>query len=147
LATIRRVEDIEAWKEARTLVAIIYKLTSNGAWSRDFGLRDQIRRAAVSIACNIAEGYARETDNEFCRFLAISRGSANEVKTQAYIALDLEYIDKSTFNEVYGKLDKICGKITNLMRYLQAKRPKDCQQPTADCQQEGAFCESNSIIG
>jgi len=119
MPAIRRVEDIEAWKEARVLAVSIYKVTAEGPWSKDFGLKDQIRRASVSIACNIAEGYARETDPEFRRFLAIARGSANEVKTQFYIAADLGYVDEQTFRAAYDKIDKICGMITNFMRYLK----------------------------
>jgi four helix bundle protein len=135
LAVIRRVEDIEAWKDARKLAAAVYKATGEGAWSRDFGLRDQVRRAVVSIASNIAEGYARESDAEFCRFLAIARGSANEAKTQFYIALNLGYVDEEVFRSVYSQIDCICGRMTNLMRYLSSKKAKktaDPRPPTAD---------------
>ena len=120
MATFTRVEDIEAWQEARKLATQIYKLTSVGDWARDFGLRDQIRRAAVSIACNIAEGYARSSNLEFARFLAISRASATEVKTQMYIALDLGYTDQQAFDVVYNDLDRICMKIMGLMKYLKS---------------------------
>lgn len=119
MAHFSRLEDIDAWKEARALASAIYKVTSAGPWAKDFGLRDQVRRAAVSIACNIAEGYARETNTEFVRFLVIARGSASEVKTQLYIALDLDYLVKETFDEFYTRIDKICRMITGLMDYLK----------------------------
>lgn len=131
MGVITRVEDIDAWKEARCLASSIYKLTQEGAWAKDFGLRDQIRRASVSIASNIAEGYARDSELEFCRFLAIARGSANEVKTQLYIASDLGYLDQDTFEAAYGRLDRICGMITNFIRYLRSRERKP---PTANRQ-------------
>ncbi len=120
MPAIRRVEDIDAWQEARALATEVYRLSSSGAWARDFGLRDQVRRAAVSVACNIAEGFARETSVEFNRFLAIARGSATEVKTQMYIALDLAYIDQATFDQIYAQADKICRMITGFMLYLKS---------------------------
>lgn len=141
MATIKKVEDIDAWREARALAAEVYKLTSGGAWARDFGLRDQIRRAAVSVACNIAEGFGRETSVEFNRFLAIARGSATEVKTQMYIALDLAYIDQTSFDQIYSSIDRICRMITGFMQYLASinkkpttrhKTPTGNRQPITD---------------
>jgi len=129
MSAISRIEDIKAWQEARVLATSVYRITNTGAWAKDFGLRDQVRRAGVSIASNIAEGYARETDAEFARFLSIARGSANEVKTQLYIALDINYIDRKDFDEIYRQLDKICSMITNLMNYLRSGKS---QVPTAD---------------
>lgn len=121
MARFEKVEDIEAWREAKAIAVTIYKLTSTGPWARDYGLRDQIRRACVSIACNIAEGFARETQTEFCRFLAIARGSAAEAKTQMYIALEIGYVDKQSFDAIYAQLDKVCRMITGLMQYLKAR--------------------------
>ena len=82
MATFHRFEDIESWKKARELTTLIYKITSIGNFARDFGLRDQIRRASVSIASNIAEGFERDGTKEFVQFLYIAKGSAGEVKTQ-----------------------------------------------------------------
>lgn len=124
MTTIKRVEDIDAWKESRELATEVYRLTMIGAWARDFGLRDQIRRAAVSVPCNIAEGFARESNIEFNRFLAIARGSAAEVKTQIYIALDLGYIDQQCFDSVYATIERICRMITGLMSYLKSTSGK-----------------------
>lgn len=119
MAGFERFEDIEAWKSARSLTTAIYRITSDGAWAKDFGLRDQIRRAAVSIMSNIAEGFARETDNEFHRFLSMARGSAAEVKTQMYIAVDLSYIAQDTFSNLFEQADKIARQLTGLMKYLK----------------------------
>ena len=122
MSKIERVEDIKAWREARSIVGSVYKLTCDGPWARDYGLRDQVRRAAVSIACNIAEGFARETDVEFARFLFIARGSAAEVKTQMYIALDLGYVDQMTFQAMYARLDEVSRMITGFIQYLRTER-------------------------
>ena len=117
---------------------VVYQMTSVGAWTRDFGLRDQVRRAAVSVASNIAEGFARETNIEFCRFLAIARGSACEAKTQMYIALDLGYLEQSHFDDVYRQIDCICRMLTGLMQYLrrESKQPStgNRQQSTKELQ-------------
>ena len=129
-----RVEDIDVWRESRVLASTVYRQTSQGPWSRDWGLRDQIRRAVVSIPCNIAEGYARETHAEFNRFLAIGRGSANEAKTQMYIAPDLEYVDQETFDGFYKHIDRICRMLTGLMDYLKSPAAKLRQPSTANRQ-------------
>jgi four helix bundle protein len=136
VAGFKRVEDIEAWQEARKLATQVYKLTSVGAWSKDFGLRDQTRRSAVSIACNIAEGFAREGSVEFNRFLIIARGSAVELKTQMYIALDLGYIDKAAFDAVYESTDKVCRMIAGLVQYLRSVIGRR-QQTTKNQQSSG----------
>ena len=94
---IRRFEDIRAWQEARLLVSQIYKLTGSGGFAKDFGLRDQLRRAAVSDIANIAEGFDCDSNAEFARFLGIARRSAVEVQSLLYVTLDVGYIDKNTF--------------------------------------------------
>lgn len=118
MSVIKKIEDIQAWQKARQLIVKIYKLTSQGDWSKDFGFKDQIRRAAVSIACNIAEGYAKETKADFKRYLSIARGSASEVKTQLYIALDLNYLNEKDFKVIYKEIDEVSAMITGLMNYL-----------------------------
>jgi four helix bundle protein len=102
MAKIRRFEDIEAWKKARILVKEVYKVTAEGKFSKDFSLKDQIRRAAVSIISNIAEGFSRQTDQEFVQFLHIAKGSTSEVQSQLYIALDLGYISQEEFSKLYN---------------------------------------------
>jgi len=113
---ITRFEDIDAWKEARILVRDIYNLFSS---NRDFGFRDQIQRAAVSIMANVAEGFERQTTKEFIQFLIIARGSTAEVQSFLYIALDVEYITKSDFDRLYNQSQKIQNLINGFIRYLR----------------------------
>lgn len=113
---IERFEDIEAWKEGRLLVADVYSALSK---TRDYGFRDQMQRAAVSITSNIAEGFDRGTNREFIQFLVIARGSASEVRSQAYNALDLGYIDPKSFDNLCIKCDTISNLINGFIRYLR----------------------------
>ena len=92
MATIKRFEEIVAWQEARKLACMIYNLTSTGLFARDFGLRDQIRRAAVSVGSNIAEGFERNGNREFEKFLWIAKGSTGEIISQLYTAIDVGYV-------------------------------------------------------
>ena len=86
MATFKRVEDIEVWQRARVLTREIYRISNLGSFSKDFGLRDQIRRASVSIMSNIAEGFERSGSGEFAQFLSMAKGSSGEVRTQLYIS-------------------------------------------------------------
>ena len=88
MASFKTFEEIDAWQKSRELTKQIYTLTSSGAFGRDYGLKDQIRRSAVSIMSNIAEGFERSGTGEFTQFLAIAKGSAGEVRSQLYVALD-----------------------------------------------------------
>lgn len=106
MALIERFEDIRAWQEARVLVKEIYKVTRQGEFSRNFGLKDQMQRAAVSVMTNIAEGFDDESKAEFSRFLGYSRRSAVEVQSLLYAALDAGYIDQMKFNELYEQANK-----------------------------------------
>jgi four helix bundle protein len=101
MALIKKFEDIVAWQEARKLVARVYKITNTGALAKDYGLRDQIQRAAVSAMTNIAEGFDCESKVEFARFLGIARRSAVEVQSLLYAALDVGYISQEIFNAEY----------------------------------------------
>src|SRR3990172_4102386 len=100
MGTITRFEEIEAWQSARQLSRLVYLLTKDGAFSHDFGLRDQIRRAAVSIMSNIAEGFENRTQALFIDLLGRAKGSAGEVRAQAYVALDAEHITQAQFPQV-----------------------------------------------
>jgi len=119
MATFVRFEDIKAWQKARIITSTIYKTTLNGAFAKDFGLRDQIRRSAVSIMANIAEGYGRRTNKEFANFLVIAHASAAETQSHLYIALDLKYIDQETFDELYGSLDEVSRMTMSLCQHLR----------------------------
>jgi four helix bundle protein len=118
MARIKQFEDIEAWQKARELTRAIYAATASGKLSRDFGLRDQMRRAAVSILCNVAEGFERGGDREFVQFIAIAKGSSAEVRAQLYVALDQGYIDQETFNRLSASAIQINRMLSGLMKYL-----------------------------
>ena len=119
MARIERFEDIEAWKKARMLTLRIYEITSKGNLSRDFGLRDQLRRSAVSIMSNIAEGFERNSDAEFRRFLAYSKGSSGELRSQLYVALDVGFVSEESFNRFRDQCVEISRLISGLMTYLK----------------------------
>ena len=118
MATIGKFEDIEAWQLAREMTKAIYAISNDGPFARDFGLRDQIRRASVSIMSNIAEGFERGGDVEFRRFLIIAKGSAGEVKAQLYVALDAGLIDKTIFDSLYKMTNEIGNLIGGFVKYL-----------------------------
>jgi four helix bundle protein len=120
MAKLGRFEDIEAWQKARELTREIYRVTKQGAFAKDFGLRDQIRRAAVSIMFNIAEGFERGSNKEFIQFLFIAKGSAGEVRSQLYIAFDLGYIGKEAFEQLNADLISISRQISGFVKYLHS---------------------------
>ncbi len=97
MAIIKRFEDIEAWQKARVLTREIYRTTAMGEFARDFGLKDQIRRAGVSSMSNIAEGFEREGNKEFVQFLSVSKGSTAEINSHLYVALDANFITQPQF--------------------------------------------------
>ena len=119
MANIKQFEDIEAWKKGRALAKGIYTVTAEGAFAKDYGLKDQIRRAAVSVISNVAEGFSRQTDKEFVQFLHIAKGSASEVQSQLYIALDLGYISQEEFSKLYNQADEVAKLISGFIRYLK----------------------------
>jgi four helix bundle protein len=116
---IRRFEEIMAWQESRKLTQGIYSLTASGKWVKDFGLRDQIRRAAVSVMANIAEGFDCDSKIEFARYLGIARRSAVEVQSLLYAAVDVGYIDDQIFKSYYAQADKTKALIGGLKASLQ----------------------------
>ncbi len=119
MASIARFEDIAAWQKARELTRQVYRVTKSGEFGKDFGLRDQIRRASVSIMSNIAEGFGRGGDKEFAQFLSTAKGSASEVQAQLYVALDAGYIDTTAFSRLYALADETGRLIGGFMKYLQ----------------------------
>ena len=114
----KKFEDMTVWREGRELVKAVYALTRTGSFAKDWGLRDQIQRAAVSICSNIAEGFERRGNKEFIKFLWIAKGSAAEVSSQLYHALDLGYIEKESFMKVYDSAKLVGGMIFNLIRAI-----------------------------
>jgi four helix bundle protein len=121
---IEQFEDIEAWKEARKLVNMIYDISDKEEFSRDFGLKNQIRNASVSVMSNIAEGFDRGTNREFIQFLIVGRASASEVKSQLYVALDRTYVTSAKFHEIYNQISKLISLIDGFIRYLRKPRTK-----------------------
>lgn len=121
---IQRFEDIEAWKEARRLVNLIYNISEKREFAKDFSLKNQIRSASVSIMSNIAEGFDRSSDREFIQFLVIARASAAEVKSQLHIALDRGYIDHGDFEAISRQANSVISLINGFIRYLRKPRPR-----------------------
>ena len=119
MATIDRFEDIEAWKEARALAKSIYVASASGAFAKDFGLRDQIRRASVSILSNVAEGFERGGDKEFLHFLSLAKGSCGEVRAQLYVALDQGYLPEDVFQRLIDHSLRISRLLGAFMTYLK----------------------------
>jgi four helix bundle protein len=119
MAKIQRFEDIQAWQKARVLTRTIYAVTNGKTkFGSDYGLKDQIRRAAVSIMSNIAEGFARRTDKDFGRFLYIALGSAAEVQSQLYVALDQGYLTDQEFKDLYEAASEAARLTTGFIQYL-----------------------------
>jgi four helix bundle protein len=118
VAMISRFEDIEGWQEARKLVKMIYALTNTGTFSKDFGLRDQVQRAAVSTMTNIAEGFDCDSKAEFARFLGYARRSAVEVQSLLYAAFDAGYITELQLKEYYEQARKTKALIGGFKRSL-----------------------------
>ena len=101
MAVFKTFEEINAWQNARELVKDVYAMTGSGDFSKDYGLKDQIQRASISICSNIAEGFERRGNKEFINFLWIAKGSAAEVCSQLYNARDLGYITDKGFKVMY----------------------------------------------
>jgi four helix bundle protein len=119
---IKQFEDIVAWQGARALVKDVYQATGSGAFARDFGLRDQLQRAAVSVMSNIAEGFERDNDREFRHFLSIAKASAGEVRSLLYLALDLAYIDRPTHDRLAEQGIRLSRQIAKLIQYLRREQ-------------------------
>ena len=119
MAKIESFEDIDAWKKARELASGLYRLTRQSELRRDFGLKDQLRRAAVSVMANIAEGFGRKTNKDFANFLYTAKASAMEVVSHLYVALDQEYVAKEEFDTLKSGYDNLVGQLIGFIRYLE----------------------------
>jgi four helix bundle protein len=120
MATFKSFDEIEAWQQARELTRFVYAASGRGAFGRDFGLRDQIRRAAVSALSNIAEGFGRGGVREFIQFLRVARGSTSEVGAQLYVAFDQGYLTDEEFRQLQGQATRAGSVISGFIRYLQS---------------------------
>ena len=124
MAHIEKFEDIIAWKKARELSKMVYNLTQNTTFSKDFSLIDQIKRSSGSAMDNIAEGFERGGNKEFIQFLYISKGSVGEVKSQLYRAFDNEYINKTKFDITYQLANELSKLISGFINYLKSSTIK-----------------------
>lgn len=119
MPTITRFEEIEAWQTARELTRLIYSFTEEAKFSRDFGLKDQIRRASVSIMSNISEGFESQTQAQFIRYLGLAKASAGEVRSQLYVSRDLDYITQEQFTKAFATAEKASRQIARFISYLE----------------------------
>ena len=120
-AAIRRFEDLKAWQLGRELVKTVYVLTQNQPFKKDYGLVDQIRRASVSVMNNVAEGFERGSNKDFVKFLFIARGSAGEVRSMLYVAMDLKLITQQEFDATYDISIQTSRIIWGLIKSLREK--------------------------
>ena len=121
---VKNFEDLEIWKDARALTRRIYQLTRDSKFSKDFELRDQIRRAAVSIMSNIAEGFERGGNQEFIQFLYVAKASCGEVRSQLYVAMDQFYVAQKDCEELTKSFRRLSIMISNLIDYLKRSQMK-----------------------
>ena len=119
---VSRFEDLIAWQKARLLAATIYRISTQGAFGKDYGLKDQIQRAAVSVMSNIAEGFERNSPAEFHQFLAVAKASCAEVRCQLYVAIDVGYIDRPEFDEIFA----LAEEVARLVGGLRVSVKKQC---------------------
>lgn len=117
-------EELAVWQSTLQLIKIVYHLTNTDRFKKDYGLSDQMRRAAVSILSNIAEGFERGSNTEFIQFLYIAKGSSGELRAQLYVANELGYIAKQDFNKCLLLCKDISGQLSGFISYLKGSRLK-----------------------
>lgn len=123
MAQYNDFEDLPIWQDARVVAKEVYKLTQSSEFSRDYGLKDQIQRASVSVVSNIAEGFDYGSNKQFIRFLNIAKGSTSEVRAQLVLAMDIGYISETKLNELKIKLKQLSRQIAGFIKYLESKNP------------------------
>jgi four helix bundle protein len=121
MTTITRFEDLDVWQNAKELTNLIYRHSAAGSFTRDFGLRDQMRRAAVSIMSNIAEGFESQTQVTFIQYLARAKGSAGELRAQLYIALEQKYMTDDEFQSAFSLAETCSRQLASFIRYLESQ--------------------------
>jgi four helix bundle protein len=122
MATVQRFEDLDVWKRARVLTNKLYEVSNVGAFARDFGLRDQIRKSAISVMSCISEGFERESgDKDFRHFLSMAKGSAGEVRNQLIIAHDAKHITDPQFDELYALCLEVSRMLSRFIAYLDGR--------------------------
>ncbi len=139
MSTFKRFEDIEAWQRGRELTRDAYALTRQESFARDFALRDQIRRACISITSNIAEGHERSSPRDFARFLTIAKASCAEVRSQLYLALDQRYVETDEFERLTTLCRRIGAALAGLIRHLLTRAgvsdPLELYDPSTNSQE------------
>jgi len=119
MGAVKNFEELDCWKEARLLVKIVFKVCEDGKLSKDFGTSDQLRRAALSVMNNIAEGHGRHSTKEFIRFLDFAQSSALEVKSITYVLSDHDYLSNEQVSAIRTRAEHTKNLIRGLMAYLQ----------------------------
>lgn len=119
---ILRFEDFIAWQKARELTAIVYRATEQGKFQKDYGLRDQMRRASVSIMANIAEGFERGRSSEFHQYLSVAKASCAELRSHLYVALDAQYLQREDFNVLKSHAEEAGRVLGGLRASVQRRR-------------------------
>src|SRR6056297_2954986 len=119
MATISTFEELDIWKLARKICQKVFELTNKDEFSKDFSLKDQIRRSSGSVMDNIAEGFEREGRKEFIQYMSISKGSSGECRSQLYRAIDRRYISNEEFEELYNMLIIESQKLNSFIKYLK----------------------------
>lgn len=124
MATIEKFEELEVWKVSMDLCSDIYRLTNSELFSKDFGLKDQIRRSSVSIPSNISEGYERDSKNQFVYFLVIAKCSCGELRTQLRIAKALNYLNEKEYSTINDKCISVSKQLAGFINYLKNHKSK-----------------------
>lgn len=121
MGVAQRFEDLIAWQKVRLLTRAVYRVTRTGAFAKDYGLKNQIQRASVSVIANVAEGFERQSLGEFHQFLTITRASCAEVHSHLYVAFDADYLDEDTFKQLLASADEV-GRVVSGLRATVANR-------------------------
>ena len=121
MATIKRFEELEVWKAGMELCSSIYALTNSELFSKDFGLKDQIRRSSISVPSNISEGFERDSKKQFLYFLVIAKGSCGELRTQLKIASNLKYISEQEYDKLNMECLSVSKQLAGFITYLKTK--------------------------
>jgi len=122
MATYNSFEDLPVWQNARELASLVYKTSTEGKLNKDYGLRNQIQKAVVSVSSNIAEGFERGSKREFIQFLYIAKGSCGELRSQLYIAKDLGYLSNSASETLIKSASNASKQIYGFIKYLKTSR-------------------------
>jgi len=128
MASVKRFEDLVCWQKARELTKFTYGITKGEQFAKDYGLKDQIQRASVSVMSNIAEGFERGTKDEFLYFLYIAKASAGEARAQLYVAYDLRYITEAALREGLAKAKRVSAIIYHFIEGLKVSKFKGLRQ-------------------